>query len=269
MNAGPADSSGADDPADVGRLLAWVARPREVPGRHDEYHRLVVRYHNDVEFQALVDAVFAGAGLDLIVDSRDGAVVAAEVDSPLRVTVTDIMARAQPHHRAVVGLVVLAIARMAYPEPGMVDDPDRLAVFTAQGVVDTLDRLAAAKAEEATGDAPADDDLVEAWRRWQDMSTARPEAQRRSVNDRYGIVNKVCRLLVEAGHLTPRGDTDGGTWTAKPRFRHAVARLCEDSDLYRQVNALTDGPEPPADDVDTGGSGDLEVNGSPGTGAPS
>lgn len=33
---------------------------------------------------------------------------------------------------AVIGAVILAVARTAYPEPSMVDDPDRMAVFTTQ-----------------------------------------------------------------------------------------------------------------------------------------
>ncbi|MGH3630224.1 MAG: hypothetical protein ACRDRL_22630, partial [Sciscionella sp.] len=36
--------------------------------------------------------------------------------------------------------------------------------------------------------------------------------------------------------------TDGGTWTARPRFRFAVAALVEDSDLYALVNDLTTDP---------------------------
>ena len=40
--------------------------------------------------------------------------------------------------------------------------------------------------------------------------------------------------------LTARGDTDGGTWLARPRFRHAVAALCEDSELYALVNGLAE-----------------------------
>jgi len=52
-------------------------------------------------------------------------------------------------------------------------------------------------------------------------------------------------MLADAGYLTARGDTDGGTWTARPRFRFAVADLAEDSDLYAVVNALASGPSKP------------------------
>lgn len=226
------------DATDVGTLLGWAARPRETPARHEEYRRVVARYRSDPDFAALADAVLSGAGLELFVDSRDGAVVTATPDSPLRATVSDVVKRTQPAHRALLGAVLLGVARTAYPEPVMVDDPDRVAVFTTRAVVDTLNRAVELQAAETQSDGDVDDRLVEVWRHWRALTEARPNAQRRSVNDRLGLTNKVCRFLAEAGYLTPRGDVDGGTWQARPRFRHTVAALCEDSELYRLVNDL-------------------------------
>ena len=123
----------------------------------------------------------------------------------------------------------------------MVDDPDRLAVFTTQIVVDTLDRAVRAHRDAAEHDGDIDEDLVEAWRRWDALATDRPNAQRRSTGDRAGMVNRVCRMLADAGYLTMRGQTDGGTWASRPRFRLAVAALTEDSDLYAAVNGLLTG----------------------------
>jgi hypothetical protein len=101
------------DAADIGRMLGWAARPRETPARHDDYHRLIMRYRNDADFASAVDAVFIGAGLYLIVDDREGGIVTAAPDSPLRVTLTDVMKRAGPTQRAAVGAVILAIAHTA------------------------------------------------------------------------------------------------------------------------------------------------------------
>ncbi|GAA1481900.1 hypothetical protein GCM10009624_23400 [Gordonia sinesedis] len=238
------------DAADIGGLLWWAARPRETPARHEDYHRLVTRYRGDPDFAAAADAAFLGAGLYVTVDEREGIIVAAAPDSPLRVTLSDVVKRAQPIQRAVVGAVILAVAYTAYPEPVMLDDPDRMAVFTTRSVVDALDRAVEAHAQAATGDGGVDDDMLEAWRGWQALAPARPNAARRSGNDRTGVVAKVCRLLVEAGYLTPRGDVDGGTWVARPRFRHAVATLCEDSELYVLVNGLTDNAPEVSDDDD-------------------
>ncbi|MGY0500675.1 hypothetical protein ACWZHB_19490 [Nocardia sp. FBN12] len=226
---------------DVGRFLAWAARPKETPARNEELHRLVRRYYEDSDFAAAVDGVFAGAGLDVSVDERDGIIATARTHSPLRLTVADVSKRAPQAHRALLGAVILAVARTVYPDPAMIDDPDRIAVFTTQSVVDTLDRVAQSLAENSADDSDIDDDLIEAWRRWSDLSPARPNARRRSTGDRPGIVVRVCKILVEAGFLTAKGDADGGVWAARPRFRYAVGALCDDSELFRLVNGLAGG----------------------------
>lgn len=226
------------DEVDIGRFFAWATRPRDTPGRSEDLHRIVARYLDEPDFAATVDRVFSGAGLDLEVDDRDGIIVTARHHSLLRLTASDVMKRAQPYHRTVMGAVILAIARTAYPEAGMVDDPDRIAVFTTQSVVDILDRAAQQLAEEANQDSDIDEDRVEAWRRWQDLPAARPQAQRRSTGDRTGAVKRMCNMLTEVGYLNAKGDTDGGTWSARPRFRYAVATLAEDSDLYALLNDL-------------------------------
>jgi len=136
--------------------------------------------------------------------------------------------------------VILAVARAAYPDGSMLDDPDRIAAFTTQSVVNTLDRAAQIHADATREDGDLDEDRVESWRHWLALNEARPNALRRSMGDRPGAVNRVCRFLADAGYLTARGDIDGGTWLARPRFRHAVAALCEDSGLYALVNGLAD-----------------------------
>ncbi|WP_405497221.1 hypothetical protein [Nocardia sp. NBC_00511] len=229
-----------DDYEDIGRCLAWAARPREIPTRNAELHRLVTRYVEEPDFAAAVERVFAGAGLDLAVDVRDGIIVTARNHSPLRLTVSDVSKRAPQHHRAVIGVVLLALARTAYPESAMLDDPDRMVVFTTQSVVDTLDRIATTLKESSADDTDIDDDLIEAWRRWIDLTTTRPDARRRSPGDRPGIVNRVCKVLAESGYLTFKGETDGGVWSARPRLRHAVTMLSDDSEFFRLVNDLAD-----------------------------
>jgi len=138
--------SSSGDEMDIGRMLGWAGRPLATPGRYEELSRVVSRYRDDSDFADSVNRVFAGAGLDLHVDDRDGIVVTARQHSMLRLTVTDVTKSAQNQHRAVTGAVILAVARAAYPESSMVDDPHRVAVFTTQSVVDALDRAAQAHA---------------------------------------------------------------------------------------------------------------------------
>ena len=58
-------------------------------------------------------------------------------------------------------VVILAVARTAYPDPVLVDDPDHVALFTTQNVVDVLDRAAQRHADGADGDGDLDEDTVE------------------------------------------------------------------------------------------------------------
>ena len=223
---------------DIGRLLAFAAQPKLRPAAEDTYAALVERYHQDPDFAAAAESVLAGAGLDLLVDTREGFIVTATSDSPLRATVTDIMKRANPVHRSLIGAVVLGVARTAFPDPAMLDDPDRVGVFTTRDVVETLDRVAETHRDATGDDAVADEDEVETWRRWVDLNDTRVDARRRSASDRPGIVRKVCGFLVEVGHLESRSTLEDGTWATRARFRHAVAALTTDSDLYSDINEL-------------------------------
>ncbi|MBR7837383.1 hypothetical protein KDL01_29155 [Actinospica durhamensis] len=48
--------SAADDAFDTGRLLAWAARPKEVPGQHEDLFRVVSRYRREPDFAEHADA---------------------------------------------------------------------------------------------------------------------------------------------------------------------------------------------------------------------
>ena len=192
--------SPAGDEMDIGRILGWAARPLSTPGRHEDLARIVARYRDDADFADSVDRVFAGAGLDLHVDDRDGIIVTARQHSMLRLTITDVVRKAQNQHRAVIGAVILAVARAAYPESSMVDDPHRVAAFTTRSIVDALDRAAQAHADRSREDSDIDNELVEAWRRWSDLAEARPKA--------------ITALLREARSLSRRADKLSGTAAA-------------------------------------------------------
>jgi hypothetical protein len=243
---------------DIGELLAWASRPTQTPGRDDDYDRVVRRYLDEPEFADAADAVLIGAGLRLTVDERDGAIVIADATSPLRYTTADIIKRSTIQQRAVVGVILLAVARVAYPDSGLLDDPDRRPVFTTQNVVDALDRAAQVHADDAATDADLDGATIELWRRWLEIAEARPNAERLSAKDRAGVVAKVCRFLVETGHLQEVATTDRGTWKARSRFRHAVMAIGEDTDLFRMVNGLVASGEESPRAAETPGSALIE-----------
>ena len=238
----PAVSS--DDLADAGRLLGYCARPKERPARDARYQRLVQRYDEDAEFAQVCDSVAAGAGLTLIVDGDVGVIATAGGDSPLRMPLSQFMARTNPTGgRALSGVVLLCVVKVCYPQPQHLDDPLRVARVSAAGVTEYLERLVARFADEA-GDPDADrPEERELWREWAALRRGRAAAQRASAKDRVGLVKKVCRFLEDEGLLLRASDDDDGTWRATPRMRLVARSIVEDSDLFRALlEAVRDEP---------------------------
>lgn len=226
-------SSTQTDIVDAGRLIGWAARPKEHPARHEDYDRLVRRYLDDDVFAETCDAFAAGLGLTLSVDRQVGAIAIAEPDSALRMPMADFSKRVNSVvRRAVNGAVLLAIARMAYPNPAQLDDVARVPRVSVGGVVEYLNRICDQRDAEA-GDAEAHDEgLDELWRAWLRLRQSRSESQRSSSAERSGLVKKMCGFLEAEGMLSAVSDDDGGTWRATSRMRIAVRDLVEDSDIY-------------------------------------
>jgi hypothetical protein len=227
------------DLVDAGRLIGWGARPKERPARHADYTLLVKRYVEEAEFAYICDRIASGLGLALTIDRDVGVVAVAEAESPLRMPLSDFMRRAAPNsRRALPGLVLLAVAKVAFPHPSHLDDPQRVARISVAGVVEYLNRIVE-RVGEGGGDAVADrPDDGELWRSWDALRQARSHAERASAQERAGLVKKVCNFLDEEGHLSAVSGDDGGTWRATPRFRIAVTSMVEDSTVYAALLTL-------------------------------
>lgn len=240
----------ADDLADASRLIGWSARPKERPARNvDTYGRLVQRYLDDGGFAEACDAIAGGAGINLHVDPIAGVVAVAEADSPWRMPMSDVMKRVGAvgddnvgRRKALVGALLLATAKVAFPQPGHLDDSERVPRVSVAGIVEYLERMASRIAEDAPDAEAADAGAAALWRAWESLRRGRSAAKRLSFGDQAGAVKRVCKLLEDEGHLQPFSDADGGTWRATPRFRTAVAALVEDSDIYA---ALIDAEQAP------------------------
>lgn len=224
------------DLADAGRLIGWSARPKERPTRHEDYARLVRRYTDDDGFADTCDTFAAGLGLTLSVDAQVGAIAVAEPDSPLRMSMAEFSRRTNNAvRRAVNGVVLLGIARTAYPNGSQLDDVARVPRVSVGGVIEYLNRMCDQHADEADDAEDHDDSLDELWRAWLRIRQSRSESQRASANERSGLVKKMCAFLEDEGMLSPVSDDDGGTWRATARMRIAVRNLVEDSDMYSDL----------------------------------
>lgn len=232
-----------EDLADIGRLLGFAAKPKDLPARTEPYQELVRRYLHDEQFALAADRVAAGTGIALYVDPVAGVVAVADSDSPFRTPLAEFRKNTYAHERAMLGIVVLSVARVAYPTSDRLDDDQRVPPVAVAGVVDYLNRLIDRLNEAAAADPEdSDDQLIELWRHWARMRQDRFDAKRVSIKDRIGIVKRTCEYLEEQGLLQRRSDEDGGTYRATHRLRLAVTALVEDSDLYAGLVALTDQP---------------------------
>jgi hypothetical protein len=191
------------------------------------------------------------------VDPAAGVVAVAGRDSPFRTPLAEFRKNTYPHERALLGVVVLSVARVAYPSSDRLDDDQRVATVTVAGIVDYLNRLVQRLSDAAEADPDHNDEnLVELWRHWVRMRQDRFDAKRVSIKDRLGIVKRTCEYLEEQGLLQRRSDEDGGTYRATHRFRLAVTALVEDSDLYTDLVELIDRPAPGAAEADGGKDGE-------------
>ena len=222
--------------ADAGRLIGWAARPKERPARHEGYATLVQRYTDDDQFAEICGTVAGGMGLYLTVDPEVGAVVVADSDSPLRMPAAEFTKRTNGDVRkAVNGVILLGIARTAFPNPAHLDNTTRVPRFSVADVVAYLNRVCDQKAENAPDPEEQHEALNELWRGWLRLRQSRGDAQRSSDRDRVGLVRKMCSFLDDQGMLQAVSDDDGGTWRATARMRIAVRDIAEDSDIYHDL----------------------------------
>lgn len=231
------------DSAAAARLVAFAATPRAQPVRDAAYRELVERYLAEGSFADLADQIAAGLGLQLTVDPLAGVLATSNSDGPFRRRLTDIVksqpGRSMSESRVLFGLTLLGIARTAFPQGAHLLDSSRVAQVRPDAVIAYLDRLA----QELGGDAgDAEADLVEAeegWRAWSHLREVRSGMARYSVQDKVGLVRRVCSFLEEEGHLTRLGGgRDEAWWRTTPRFRLAIHGLVSDSTTVGALRTL-------------------------------
>jgi hypothetical protein len=251
-------SAERDRLAAAARLVAFSAAPKESPATSGEYAELMRRYFDDPDFAVAADAIAGGLGLNAEADPIAGMVAWADSDSFLRRSTAELVSKAtNPPRRALLGVALMGISRVAYRNPARLDDPASVATLSVASVVEHLDRLAARLADEAEDPEAGAPDLAEAHRVWAALPGARIGEQRVSMSTRPGLVGKVAGLLVDAGYLRKASDIDGGTYRTTPRFAVAVRSMLDDSDTYPALlAALSSAAE--ADDGENAGPDDSE-----------
>ena len=223
--------------ADAGRLISFAARPKEIPARSLAYQEVVDRYLDDRDFAAVCDEIAAGAGLTLHVERSVGVVAVAESDAAWRMPLATFIAKAGDR-RALAGIVLLVIVKLAYPHDGQIDDLARVPQVSEQQVLEQLNRMADAL-DTASPDLESDTE-PELFRQWKALPQARSDLVRSSTKDRSGLVRKVFAYFFEQG-LFKQPTSAGGPWRVTPRFAVIARSVLEDSDLYAELLRITEG----------------------------
>jgi hypothetical protein len=173
---------------------------------------------------------------------RDLVIAVANADSPLRRSTTELVAKSiSPQRKALLGVALLGIARVAYPYPGRLEDVTFVGRFSVSGVVEYLNRIVGHLADQA-GDPEKgrpDLDLAEVHRSWDAMGDARSESRRVSSSTKGGLVHRVSELLVDAGLARKASDDAGGTYRTTPRLTLMVRSMVADSEMYAALLAAT------------------------------
>jgi hypothetical protein len=242
------------DVAAAARLVSYAATPRAQPARDASYAELVARYLAEPGFAEVADDVAAGLGLNLSVDQVSGVVAFSEPDGPFRRRLGDIIkssaGRTMDETRLLFGLTLLGVARNAFPRASHLLDPTRVAQINPEVVVAYLDRLSEELGAGA-GDAEANrTETEEGWRAWAHLREIRSGMARYSVQEKMGLVRRVCTFLEEEGHLVRQGDSRDAWWRTTPRFRRGVYSLLTDSETVPALRAIVAVDFVPAGDVD-------------------
>ncbi len=230
------------DVSSAARLVSFAADPRRLPARDPGYAELVARYLGDPAFAETVQAVAMGLGLEVRVDQVAGVMAFSESDGLLRRRLSDIVTvqpgRNANESRVLFALVVLAVARTAFPQAAHLSDPVRIARVDRDVVMSYLDRLVE-EIGAGAGDAEADrEETEEGWRAWAHLRVARAAMARFSSREKAGLIRKVCGFLEDEGHLRASEDGDGQWWRTTPRFRFAVHTLVTDSQVVPSLRAM-------------------------------
>lgn len=212
-----------DDLATVGQLIAYGLDPRLSPGRNGHYAELVIRFRNESEFRAQVEAVASGQGLDVLDCSPVYGLVltSSGPESPYHMRL-DEYAAMSTEERHLNAFVFLAIATACYPTADSLEVEDGpLPQVTVSQVVRLMDRMAERiRARGPDIDPPVEvpqlEPLYRMVLRWREGDTTGDE--RSNPHVKTGMVRRALKWLAANG-LADEVATAKDAYRIRSRFR--------------------------------------------------
>lgn len=218
-----------EDVTDASRLVSFGFQPGMSPPKLAEYRDLTGRYLSDAGFAQVVHAAALGFGCEVVtVDPKAGIVLEPVPKSPFVVSVAEHVPN--PKDRPLVLLAHLAIAALAFPRAGDLDDTShvgRISVAqvdeTVTDAAESLNRAAAEAGEDE--DPPADQpELVTLWRYWlRRNSVGRTGDSRALWTSRRALIKRAAEYLADNGML--RRTSEGETYTTTVRYQIHVREM--------------------------------------------
>jgi hypothetical protein len=179
----------SDPSNDAARLLQWALRPGEHPAKNDDYHELLERYLDRLEFRELVKSIASGLGLEIVgvPNHHSSMVLAPQTDSVFAMRPSDYRATAtySEDNRLLDGLIQVAIAATVYPRAtDLLGDPMQVRNPVTVNEIETTLRQIVERMDDDARDKPDPiaDGFYEAWRVYKNRLAARETKDNRAAS---------------------------------------------------------------------------------------
>ncbi|MEU8658044.1 hypothetical protein [Actinoplanes philippinensis] len=208
-------------------LISYGLRPGSRPTDGNPYGQLLQRYRAEPAFRDVVEILASGLGLSVLgVPPRTGIVVTTQPGSAFAIRTSDLRnTKIPPEEKLVAGLITLAIAAYAFPNPRDLDSTDVKIVEVA--ALDNFIRSAIDRVTATTGDDGNDPQARRAADVYERMSPFQPKANQPGPAkgcSQWAIV-EVLGWLVDRGAARAATTMGATTYQLTDRFRLLVADI--------------------------------------------
>ena len=208
-------------------LVSHGLRPGARPTDGNAYGQLLQRYRTEAAFRDVVDVLASGLGLSVLgAPPRTGIVVTTQPGSVFAIRTSDLRNTTMSvEDKLVAGMITLAIAAYAFPNPRDLDSTDIKIVEVV--ALDGFIRSAIIRVIATTGDNGNDPQARRAAEVYERMSAFQPKPNQAgpAKGCTQWAITEVLGWLVERGAARPAPTMGTSTYQLTDRFRLLVADI--------------------------------------------
>jgi hypothetical protein len=226
---------------EAGRLIQWSLQPDEHPINNHEYHKLLNRYLDCLQFRAMVKSIATGLGLEFVGEDLRGLVLVPTAVSIFAMKTSEYPTSLTAEDRLINGLIQVAILATVFPraqdleeDPTIVRPPISIdeVESTLREICDRLEAESRARPDPTVTDRAAG--LDEAWR----VYYKRPDVKKTPSNRKS---SKATLTLIEKGleFLRAQGCFQLRKGKYQPNWRYRVmVQQFTASQIYQTVRNI-------------------------------